>query len=122
LVLDSNQVVPSNQPPEVWHSIQGIRAFQGVFQANPEQINTYVHNVLALAKHTTPTEPQPTAKNLQKLTSKVLQSGETPSPELQEQLATVTMLGEKVEGSVLDLYKIERFALQQMFIGRQMKG
>lgn len=105
------------------YRLHGIKEFASVFSANEDDVNIYVDNVVALADHEEKTrrrEGLPTVKRMQKNILADQEDNTESSAENREQAVTVSMSGEKVTGSILDLHKIERFALQEIYIKRQM--
>ena len=95
--------------------------FATAFEADPKHVGVYVENVQRLAEHRKKTEELPSSKKLGKTLIEGYERGETPDEALEEQVITVSLSGEKVQGSILDIYKVERFALQQVFMQEQMK-
>lgn len=95
--------------------------FTAAFEADPKHVRIYIENVQRLAEHRKKTGDLPSSKRLGKTLIEGYEQGKTPDASLEEQVVTVSMSGEKVQGSILDIYKVERFALQQVFMQEQMK-
>lgn len=95
------------------------------FRADPKVVERYVDILDDDAKMKTATDqPQagpPSAKAMQKRMIAEIEDTEVKA-ETQMLAQQASVRGESVGGSVRDPHKIERFALQQMFIKQQMKA
>lgn len=99
-------------------SIYPVKQFGRLFSIEPERMQKY----LAAMHGDKPegTEPSRSVKKVQKDFMEQKQVGE-PNTELQNEAENVALQGEKVRETLLDVHKIERFALQQEFIHEQRK-
>lgn len=92
------------------------------FEAEPKVVIDYLHTLESgQAAKTADQPPSISVKTAQIALNVELQNGQA-SPDLQSQAKFASIGGNKVNGVILDVHKIERFALQQMFIHEQMQA
>lgn len=90
-----------------------LKEFAEVFEADPKQLDIYLENVTRLVEHQKKAEDLPSAKRLGRTIIERYDTKDAVSDHaIEDQVVTVSMAGEKVSGSILDIYKVERFALQ----------
>lgn len=99
-------------------SVYPVKQFGRLFSIEPERMQKY----LAAIHGEKPESGQPSrsVKKVQKDFMDQKQVGEADA-ELQGEAENVVLQGEKVQETLLDIHKIERFALQQEFIHEQRK-
>lgn len=117
LVLLTTKLPKKRQKRDI--EVHSLKSFTPAFQLEPEEFSKYVTYV-----RTTSAEGvsggEHTAKTLQKLLTTHSQAGVRPE-NIQNQAMDASVRGEKVKGPMLDIYKIERFALEWHFIKEQIK-
>ncbi|HSX33904.1 MAG TPA: hypothetical protein VLF91_06230 [Candidatus Saccharimonadales bacterium] len=100
-------------------TLQPISAYAKIFGMDQKHVELYARH-LAKGAGKEESDGLPSAKSLHKELEAQAERAESDAHKRGEAIARA-LGGEKVGGSMLDVYKIERFALQSMFIKRQFQ-
>jgi hypothetical protein len=99
------------------HRIHKVQRFAKTFEASPANIERYAEEVV----QATPHEDLPSDKRIQKEIIASYEEAPYGDEELSATAEEASTSTEKLNSTLTDLHKVERFALEQMFIKRQMQ-
>jgi|GEM_PF-3028012 len=96
--------------------IHKVQRFAKAFEAEPEIIERYAKEVSAAAQDELPSD-----KRIQKEIIAGYEQGSHGDEALRAKAQEVSTATDKLNSTLIDLHKVERFALEQIFIKRQME-
>lgn len=101
-------------------SIHPMHRYAPAFEIDPERLKKYLAHIPKGLPEGVPDQPGISLKKFQKELVAQSQAGEVDEA-LQRQAETASLKNEKIGETLLDMYKVERFALEQQFIHEQAK-
>lgn len=100
-------------------TVHPVRRYAPAFEIDPERAAKYLQHINKGIPEGVP-RPGISLKKLQKTLTEKSQAGEQ-DDDLRSQAEDASVYGEKIGETMLDIYKLERFALEQQYIHEQAK-